>query len=72
MSAPAPDAARQRLLTVEDVAERLSVSPRHVYRMADAGRIPRPLKIGAAVRWNPDAIDEWIAGGCKPVRSVKR
>jgi excisionase family DNA binding protein len=52
------------LLDVESVAEMLNVSTRHVYRLADAGRMPRPLKLGGANRWDRDALSRWIADGC--------
>lgn len=48
----------------------LGCSSRHVYRMADAGKMPAPLKIGALVRWRRAEIEKWIADGCKPVRSI--
>jgi predicted DNA-binding transcriptional regulator AlpA len=44
---PAPPAA---LLDVRAVATLLDCSPRHVYRLADAGRMPAPVRIGALVR----------------------
>jgi hypothetical protein len=37
--------------------------------MADAGRMPAPLKLGALVRWNRASIDAWIEQGCKPIRT---
>ena len=52
------------LLDVEAVAGLLSCSTRHVYRLADAGRMPRPLKLGALVRWRRNEVLEWIAEGC--------
>ena len=52
------------LIDVRQVAEYLSCSERHVYRLADAGRMPRPVKLGALVRWRRTAIDEWINAGC--------
>ena len=58
------------LLKVEQVADLLQCSPRNVYRLADAGKMPRPLKIGSLVRWPRGVITEWIEGGCKPVRTV--
>jgi excisionase family DNA binding protein len=54
----------RRLLSVDDVAAMLSISGRHVYRLADAGRMPRPVKLGGAVRWDRLAIADWIAAGC--------
>lgn len=54
----------RRLLAVDDVAAMLGVSGRHVYRLSDAGRMPRPVKLGGAVRWDRLAIADWIAAGC--------
>ena len=53
-----------QFLNVKQVAELLSCSPRHVYRLSDAGRMPPKLKLGALVRWNRELLDEWIASGC--------
>ncbi len=58
-----------RLLDVMDVAALLNVSSRHVYRMADAGKMPRPFKLGGAVRWDREAIRSWIDSGCPTVES---
>ena len=56
------------LLNVQGVADLLCCSTRHVYRLADAGRMPRPVKLGALVRWSRTAIDKWIADGCPSCR----
>lgn len=56
------------LLDVEAVAGLLSCSTRHVYRLADAGRMPRPVKLGALVRWSRAEIEAWIAEGCPSCR----
>ena len=52
------------LLDVGAVAAMLACSTRHVYRLADAGRMPRPVKLGALVRWRANEIADWIAAGC--------
>ena len=54
----------QRLLTVKDVAARMSVSVRAVWNYRDAGRMPSPVKVGGAIRWRESDIDLWIAAGC--------
>jgi excisionase family DNA binding protein len=54
------------LLDVRDVAARLNCSPRHVYRMADGGQMPAPVRLGALVRWRRQDLDAWLAGGCRP------
>ena len=59
------------LLDVRAVAALLDCSPRHVYRMSDAGRMPAPVRVGALVRWPRAVIDSWVADGCPPVRVPK-
>ena len=61
--------AYARLLDdVQQVAGTMGCSTRHVYRLSDAGKMPRPVKLGALVRWNRKEIEDWISGGCKTVR----
>ncbi len=65
------DAAEQpppALLDVRAVSALLNCSPRHVYRLSDSGRMPRPVKLGALVRWRVAEINAFIAGDWKPVR----
>jgi len=78
-TAPATaDSAPSAMLDVQAVADMLSCSTRHVYRLADAGRMPRPVKLGALVRWprstgNPHTgILDWIADGCPNCRKAVR
>ena len=52
------------MLTVTGVAKMLACSPRSVYRLADAGRIPPPVRIGGLVRWPRAMLEQWIAEGC--------
>jgi predicted DNA-binding transcriptional regulator AlpA len=68
---PADDVPAQAaaLLDVQALAKICHCSTRHIYRMADAGRCPRPVKLGALVRWRRSEIEAWIAGGCKPIRT---
>lgn len=56
-----------KLLDVQGVADLLNVSSRHVYRLADGGKMPRPIKLGAAVRWSRQTIENWIDAGCPNV-----
>lgn len=58
------------LLDVRAVAEMLDCSSRHVYRLADAGAMPRPVRVGALVRWPRQAIEDWIQAGCPRVRQT--
>jgi len=56
------------MLNVDDVAAILNCSTRTVYRLSDSGRMPRPVKLGALVRWSRDAVEQWIADGCPSCR----
>ena len=54
-TSPIPNA----LLDVNQVAERLCVSPRFVRRLIDERRVPF-CKLGKFVRFDPADIDAWI------------
>ncbi len=56
------------LMDVKELARYLSMSVRAIWRMRDAGTLPRPLTLGRAVRWNRAQISEWISNGAKPCR----
>lgn len=53
-------------LTIQDVAELLRCSDRHVTKLRKTRRIPEPVKLGAIVRWPSRVIQEWIDAGCPP------
>lgn len=56
----------RRLISAPEVGRKLGIHPRSVFRLADGGRIPYGLKIGAARRWDETALDAWITKGCPP------
>lgn len=56
-------------LTVDQVAELLQCSSRHVYRLEERGRLPRAARLGSSVRWPRHAIEDWISNGCKAIIS---
>lgn len=62
------DASTAALLDVAQVAKLCHCSKRHVYRLSDAGKMPRPRKLGALVRWSRQELEEWILQDCPPVR----
>jgi len=64
--------AENALIDVQQLAELLSCSTRHVYRLSDAGKMPGPVRLGSLVRWNRAAIEEWIAAGCPSCRKGAR
>lgn len=63
-TAPPPS----ELLDVQQLAQLLHCSPRHCYRLADRGALPRPVRLGALIRWPRAAIDSWITAGCPAVQ----
>lgn len=65
-------AVAAELLGLRDVCAMLGgCSARHVYRLADSGRLPRPIKLGALLRWRRAELREWLDGGCHPVRTAR-
>lgn len=66
-----PAATDAALLDVRQAATLLGVSPRTIYRLADGGRMPSPIKLGALVRWRAEELRQWIADGCPKVRATK-
>lgn len=48
------------LLDAAGVARLLAISPRSVWRMADAGDLPPPIRIGRLCRWSRSAVVAWI------------
>ena len=59
---PAHAAELSRLLTIEEVAEHLSVSTRHVRRLVSERRIPF-VKWGHLLRFDPRDMEAWIEAG---------
>ena len=67
-----PPPADAALLDVAAVAAMLTCSPRHVYRLADTGRLPPPVRLGALVRWYRRTIEKWLDDGCPSCRTGGR
>ncbi|MCH8851342.1 MAG: helix-turn-helix domain-containing protein [Planctomycetes bacterium] len=65
-----PPSVESALLDVEQVAAMLRCSARHIYRLADAAQMPRPVKLGALVRWRRVEIEDWIFDGCPSCRKA--
>jgi prophage regulatory protein len=56
-----------RLLSKEQLALRLQLSTRTVYRLWQEGSLPAPVKIGGSIRWRSDVVDAWIENDCQVV-----
>ena len=46
------------------LAELLELSVRTIRRLDSAGKLPRPVRIGGAVRWSVSEITHWLDAGC--------
>jgi excisionase family DNA binding protein len=63
------------LVNTNKVAELLNLSPRTVWRLLSAGKLPKPVRIGRSVRWSLTKLESWIAEGCPALKngsSVRR
>lgn len=65
--APKPAEPKSELLDVNAVAAVIGASSRTVRRLADWGRMPRPVSLGRMVRWQRSVIENWIREGCPRV-----
>lgn len=50
----------QRLLTIEEVAELLNVSPRHVANLVKRKQMLQPVRLGRAVRFRLSDIKRFL------------
>ena len=55
------------LMDIHEVADLFRISTRTVRRLSERGEFPKPVKLGALVRWSRVSIDNWVANGCPPV-----
>ena len=49
------------LLTVYDLSGVLKISPRSIWRLVRAGRLPAPIHLGASTRWKVAEIAAWLS-----------
>ncbi|MGH9107798.1 MAG: helix-turn-helix domain-containing protein [Acidimicrobiales bacterium] len=54
-----------RLMTIEELAEHLGVTERHVRRLVAERRVPY-LKWRRFIRFDPDEIAAWLDGARRP------
>jgi excisionase family DNA binding protein len=51
------------VLTAAEMAEKLRISQRHLWALNSSGRLPRPIRLGRAVRWSMSEIEDWLTAG---------
>jgi len=65
------EADRPGMLTVRDVARMLNCSARTIYRLNDAGKMPKPVRLGGLVRWPRKTVESWITQGCPKAEKME-
>lgn len=58
-------------LRVEDVAELLAVSERHIWTLVAQGKFPKPFKLGASSRWLSEEVVEFCRAQSGRATSVQ-
>lgn len=53
-----------QLLTAKQVGLMLALSKRQIFRLNASGKLPRPVRIGGAVRWKLADIIRWQELDC--------
>lgn len=61
-----------RLINPAEVARRLSVSKRTVYRLAAVGQIPAIRMGNKILRFDPDKVERWIKESPTRLRTRRR
>ncbi len=61
--------SEQILISVDQLARLLDVSPRTVWRLRKDKQIVESLRVGGSVRWRLDDVKQWVADGCPAVTS---
>lgn len=51
-------------ITAAELAKLLRISTRTLWRLRSAKKMPEPIRLGTAVRWRIDVIQDWIDQGC--------
>jgi prophage regulatory protein len=57
-------------LRIKSVIERTGVSKTHLYRLINANKFPRPVKLSEGVSvWDAELIDQWLSSKFEGVKS---
>ena len=52
----------RKALRIKSVIERTGVSKTHLYRLINANKFPRPVKVSEGVSvWDSELIDQWLS-----------
>lgn len=54
----------EKLIDARELARRLGISTRQVFKLRAMGRLPEPVKLARSTRWREGEIDRFIECGC--------
>jgi excisionase family DNA binding protein len=60
-----------QLLTIEQLAEQLTTSIRHIRRLIAERRVPY-VKVGGLIRFDPAEITTWLDASRRPLEQAER
>jgi len=58
-----------QLLNAKTLGQMLSLSKRQIFRLNSCGKIPKPIRIGGAVRWSAEEISAWLSASAPDRRT---
>jgi prophage regulatory protein len=59
----------RKALRINSVIERTGVSKTHLYRLINANKFPRPVKVSEGVSvWDSELIDQWLSSKFEEVK----
>ena len=50
----------KELLKVNELASRLGIGERTVWRMVSTGQFPAPIRLGRCARWRWKTVEQWL------------
>jgi predicted DNA-binding transcriptional regulator AlpA len=60
-----------QLISAKQLAEKLCLSKRQIFRLNSLGKLPAPIRIGGSVRWKESEIAAWLAAGAPDRKRAK-
>lgn len=55
----------ERLIDARELARRLGISTRQVFKLRATGQLPTATKLARSTRWRERDVDAYIAAGCR-------
>lgn len=62
--------ANPQAITAKEFANLLGISQRHLWTLLAKKRVPQPIRLGRAVRWNRNHVMSWLSAGA-PIPSLE-